>query len=367
MVSGMNGVSSSTFKVKVGWVRKATLVNTGRIGLTYGIKTRICKLALDRRINPVEVERIRAWFTQGPSTAERPIPIEQLKDFVPHINLAREMEVIDVIAVSPRFKSNELIKEKRMLALKLSDIAPKIKQFERSDADRILHEEARTLFMGDEGVDRPAAASGTLFDTGFQQTSGGDLLRLAAEKFFPLQTERIFEKDSGGFHDWMIDNIGRKPEMIGTYAFELSIVREMVLRGELSLDSPSLVKIKQAYIDNKGYWMKLELRIAGADYLDTFESNLRTAVSRKCGRLLRKFHRVNQHSKVDLESLAVLALAVKAGKLKKKTALDYLKGESHPHIDLGQYLSEVKNYLSTEEDRIFSLKTLIHIITSELS
>lgn len=362
-MAGANGAQASPIvKISRGWPKRSVKArDLGQFTISHGLLSRQCRLGVDKRIGRIEAESIRNWFFQGSPTSKSPLSLEALKSIMPEIKIA-DFATVKMVVVSDRFEANEIIHEGEYLALRLEDVLPKALEFESKKIVSLIQGKATMLDSAIEGADRPVSPTGTLLDTNYESSSGGNLLRLAADRFFPFSTSRIYtEKDE--FNHWLVDNIGRKPEVAGSYILEFSLLREMFVRGDLLNPKQTLKKIKEAFRGNDGIVMKFEFKTGGKGVvLKEYAAELKGRTRRSCRGTFKKLRRAAKHADIDHQGIAILTLGVVLKRFRLESAEDFLKGKSHPVVDFKQFVAEVRNYLSTEPDRIFSLREVVNII-----
>lgn len=396
MPSGINGPNGPRqpgfFRRKIGGIKKAIgrlrkpkYKKCGRITLTHGPKFSYSDLLVDRNIPTPEVNRIRNWLAQG---SKKQMPVEKLKELVPDIYLPRVMGKIKVIKVSD-FKQSGLIDEGKTLALKLEDVLLKIQKYEEEERTRI-RDEKRTLLWGDGVEDAVVSPGGTILSVDYEKGPGGDLFNFLALNLLPLDLDKngnlkpVDETVDGGFYRKVTYEIGKKN--VGKYAAEFRIAQEMAIRHKKYPDRYSefpdrtFDAMQSAILGERlkeatpGYQLKLELRGAGSEYLYEFERDLKNKISEECRRYFKKLQKAAGRSEKTpaapwesgeiFEEIAILTLGILSGKVGKKEALQYAEKRANPNA--ANYIAAIKNYLKFEEERMFSLREVINMI-SEIS
>lgn len=359
--NGTNGIGSASFRIRTGWVRKARFLKFATISLTAGPSIRPgVTVALDRKIPSLQLETIRNWFAGG-SVARNIMAVADLQELIPSVNLAQNMGRIELIAVSPKFSRNQIRDNGKTLALTLKDVLQKSQELESKRAAQIFQQMGTIM----DGIDAPAAASGTVFDTGYQAHPGGELFKLAVSKLLPLDVEAV-HKDKGEFQDWIIDSIGRKN--IGTYEVELAIARQMFLRGQLP--NHTFKALEAAIRGDRqtatpGPILRMALKAAPSSYLEEFESALTRRITKSCKKTFHKLNKLNRRKDIDIDGIAILTLGIVLGAISEQMAIKHVKGEEMQPVK--HFLDVVKNYLETEEERIFSIKMSVNIMKAEIS
>jgi len=342
------------YQTRISFLKRAKFFEGGKIVVSQGLSNKTCTLLLDQQLTPLQISRVQEWFAQGPLTEAKIFPLTALKEIVP--NEPIKLATIETIAVSPEFKRNQL--QTGVLQLRLESVLEKARAFEQQKGKGIFQNQVRTLYLK-EGVELPKARGGTLYQTGFQTNLGGELFKKAITKFFPFNPAEIFQRDPSKFYDWLIDNIGRKPEVIGTFSLELSLLKYMLLWQEIFLNDPIFQNMALAFREARGYLMRIELLKKEGPCLIEYDQELQENITKHVQKIFRNL--LSRSSVTDLSEIALLSLLVALNAVSLKEAGEVLQGKTMD-AQFSETLEQVKNYLMTEESRIFSLRMVLEAI-----
>ncbi len=358
---------AGNLQAKTGWVRSSAFRHQGYVVLKFGRGVRSpLQLLLDTGIPHIQAENIKSWINQGSTAAQQSMPAAQLQQLVPGVNLKSGR--LKAIVVSPKFWRNNLREDGAVIALTLKSVAPAADRFVQTRA-LAQFADARTAV---DGVDRAFSGGETAIDVGYSVDSGGKLFEALVHnsKLFPLKAKDVYKRDGSQFSFWLMDKVGETN--VGVYEAELAIAREMFRLGEINLGNlagMALAVKGQMVATTKGEALKSQLVQAGSAYLNKFYQQLQRKAIKECGKRFQRLLSECTRAQLDVPELdlrdgvAILTLGYFLKKLDWNEIIQYLKGQFNREVH--RYLTEVKAYLKSEEDRIFTLGLVIDYLTGK--